>query len=224
MEKQFHQSGEVPPTKTGGILTVSIELKQRGASALYPPSRRESEVHGKPQREARGISAGGSQRLVSGGVADMASGRVAFRKASAVRFSDSQRPAGGCRIPRLGPFRASVVAFRARVLRDRPEQLEIRSKGYIAHPHWAVTLQIGYRCAICAASSRRTRPIQTNIAQIHGKKPNHLMSLVLVVCSSMSADPRNSTAIWPPIFGRKLEFRRRRYVGFHITAFAGDSL
>jgi hypothetical protein len=32
--RKFRQRGEVPPTKTGGILTISIELKQ-GAHPLY---------------------------------------------------------------------------------------------------------------------------------------------------------------------------------------------
>jgi hypothetical protein len=34
VEKQLRQRGEVPPTKSGGILTLSIELKQ-GAHPLY---------------------------------------------------------------------------------------------------------------------------------------------------------------------------------------------
>ena len=143
--------------KDGRPVGDKHRIEARGASVLYSPSGRESEVFRNLQREAGGISAGRRQWLVSGGMADVASGRSGFGKASAVRFSDSQRRAGGCGIPGFRPFRASVVAFWGPVLRGQPEQIEIRSKGDTCTPpvcgNASDWLSLRYLCRISLAKS-----------------------------------------------------------------------
>jgi hypothetical protein len=66
-----------------------------------------------------------------------------------------------------------------------------------------------------AAFRWQSRFIRTNIAQIRGQKPNRPLSVVLLILFAAVRRSAEFNDYVEQTVSRKLEFRRRRYVGIH---------